>query len=167
MKDSVNDDLWRCFNLLIKEISCQNIHNEPTKTLCIGIITQKNTHPFYMLPCDITPTIYINGLYTKIYRSPWHIFLFSCCLNPWGADLWFDKCISKNIGYTLSKKDMLQTNQKSNNNRNKSNCNREKYSQPIIIINKHRIFFEFQMTLSTCIQCKIVQKVISSKTSGC
>jgi hypothetical protein len=94
-------------------------------------------------------------------------FLFSCCQNPWGADLWFDKCISKNIGYTLSKKDMLQTNQKSNNKRGKSNCNREKYSQPTIIINEHRIFFEFQITLSTCKQFKIVQKVISSKASGC
>ena len=119
-----------------------------------------------MLPCDITPTIYVNGR-TKIYRIPWHVFLFSCCQNPWGADLWFDKCISKNIGHTLSKKDMLQTNQKYYTNRNKSNCNREKDSQPTIIINKHRIFFEFQITLSTCIQFKIVQSVISSKTSEC
>ena len=65
------------------------------------------------------------------------------------------------------KKDMLQTNQKYYTNRNKSNCNREKDSQPTIIINKHRIFFEFQITLSTCIQFKIVQSVISSKTSEC
>ena len=44
---------------------------------------------------------------------------------------------------------------------------REKDSQPTIIINKHRIFFELQITLSICIQFKIVQSVISSKTSGC
>ena len=43
----------------------------------------------------------------------------------------------------------------------------EKFSQTTITINKHRIFFEFQITLSTCKQFKIVQKVISSKTSGC
>ena len=39
------------------------------------------------------------------------------------------------------KKDMLQTNQKYYSNRNKSNCNREKDSQPTIIINKHRRYF--------------------------
>ena len=115
-----------------------------------------------MLPCDITPTIYVNGR-TKIYRSPWHVFLFSCCQNPWGADLWFDKCISKNIGYTLSKKDMLQTNQKYYTNRNKSNCNREKDSQPTIIINKHRIFLNSKLLYQFAYSLKLYRASYQTK----
>ena len=115
-----------------------------------------------MLPCDITPTIYVNGR-TKIYRSPWHVFLFSCCQNPWGADLWFDKCISKNIGYTLSKKDMLQTNQKYYTNRNKSNCNREKDSQPTIIINKHRIFLNSKLLYQFAYSLKLYRASYQAK----
>ena len=88
------------------------------KNSLVRMETKKNTHPLQMLPCDITTTISVNGR-SKIYRIPCNVFLSSCYQNPWGADLWFDKCISKNIEYTLSKKHMLQTNQTSNIIRNK------------------------------------------------
>jgi hypothetical protein len=64
------------------------------------------------------------------------------------------------------KKDMLQTNKKYYTNRNKSNCNREKDSQPTIIINKHRIFLNSKLLYQFAYSLKLYRASYQAKRAN-